>query len=40
LDALTHSGFWDDDSQVRRLAIHHAGIDRDNPRLEVEVTAK
>lgn len=38
LDGLTHAGIWDDDSQIKKLTIEHCGIDRDNPRLEVEVT--
>lgn len=38
LDAMTHAGVWHDDSQIKRLAIEHCGIDRENPRLEVEVT--
>jgi crossover junction endodeoxyribonuclease RusA len=38
LDALTHTGLWEDDSQIKRLTIEHCGIDRDNPRLEVGVS--
>lgn len=39
LDALTHTGLWEDDSQIKRLTIEHCGIDRENPRLEVTVEA-
>lgn len=35
LDALTHAGMWDDDSQVEELSIRKAGMDRRNPRLEI-----
>lgn len=35
LDALTHAGMWDDDSQVEELSIRKAGMDRHNPRLEI-----
>lgn len=38
LDALTHAGLWDDDSQVEALSIRKAGMDRTRPRLEIEVT--
>lgn len=38
LDAMTHAVVWLDDSQIKKLTIEHCGIDRDNPRLEVEVT--
>lgn len=38
LDALVASGVLDDDSQIVALSIRKAGIDRDNPRLEVTVT--
>lgn len=38
LDGLTLAGIWQDDSQIKKLTIEHCGIDRDNPRLEVEVT--
>lgn len=37
LDGLTHAGLWADDSQIKRLTIERAGIDRDRPRLEVTV---
>lgn len=40
LDGLTHARLWEDDSQIKKLTIEHCGIDRENPRLEVEVTAK
>ena len=35
LDALTHAGMWDDDSQVEALSIRKAGLDQHNPRLEI-----
>lgn len=38
LDALTHAGLWDDDSQVVQLSIRKAGMDRERPRLEVRIT--
>jgi crossover junction endodeoxyribonuclease RusA len=38
LDGLTAARQWEDDSQIKRLTIEHCGIDRANPRLEVEVT--
>jgi Holliday junction resolvase RusA-like endonuclease len=37
LDALTHAGLWDDDSQVMALAIRKAGMDRVRPRLEIAI---
>lgn len=37
LDALTHAGVWTDDEQVQELSIRKAGVDRDNPRLEIHV---
>lgn len=39
LDALAHARVYEDDSQVRRLLVEHAGIDRANPRLEVCIEA-
>ena len=39
LDALTHAGMWDDDSQVQALSIRKAGMDRHNPRLEITLEA-
>lgn len=38
LDALVAAGVLDDDSQIVALSIRKAGIDRENPRLEVTVT--
>ncbi len=38
LDGLTHAGVYDDDSQIDELRITRAGIDRANPRLDVEIT--
>lgn len=38
LDALTSAGIWDDDSQIQALSIRKAGIDRHNPRLEIEIS--
>lgn len=37
LDALTHAGCWDDDSQIEDLSIRRAGFAPDNPRLSVVV---
>ncbi len=37
LDALAHAGIYDDDSQIADLSIRKAGIDRANPRLEIEI---
>lgn len=37
LDALTHAGCWDDDSQIQTLSIRRAGIDRASPRLSVVI---
>lgn len=37
LDAMQHAGIYLDDSQIRRLLIEHAGIDRERPRLEVTI---
>jgi crossover junction endodeoxyribonuclease RusA len=37
LDALAHAGLYDDDSQIIRLSIQKAGVDRANPRLEIQV---
>jgi crossover junction endodeoxyribonuclease RusA len=37
LDALTHAGCWDDDSQIAEINIRRAGISRENPRLSVVV---
>lgn len=39
LDALGHAGLYDDDSQIMRLSIHKAGIDRMYPRLDVTIDA-
>lgn len=38
LDVLTYSGVIADDSQIIRLSIYKAGIDKANPRLEVTIT--
>ncbi len=40
LDALCHAGVYDDDSQIVELSIKRAGLDRDNPRLEITVVAQ
>lgn len=37
LDALTHAGMWEDDSQVMALSIRKAGMDRARPRLELTI---
>lgn len=39
LDALAHAGVYLDDSQIVRLTIEKAGIDRKAPRLEITVEA-
>lgn len=39
LDAMAHAGVYADDSQIRRLSIELAGVDRERPRLEVTLTA-
>lgn len=39
LDALGAARVYEDDSQVRRLLVEHAGIDRANPRLEITLEA-
>lgn len=39
LDALQRAGAFTDDSQIIDLRIRRAGIDRDNPRLEVTLEA-
>lgn len=39
LDALQRAGAFVDDSQIVDLRIRRAGIDRDNPRLEVKLEA-
>ncbi len=39
LDALTHAGVYDDDSQIDDLRIRRAGIDREAPRLLVAIEA-
>lgn len=31
LEALTHAGMWDDDSQVEALSIRKAGLDQRQP---------
>lgn len=37
LDALTHAGVYEDDSQIVGLHITRAGLDKANPRLEIKV---
>lgn len=37
LDAMAHAGIYADDSQIVALSIRKAGIDRVNPRLEIDV---
>lgn len=37
LDALTHAGAWEDDSQIRALHVWMREPDRDNPRAVVEI---
>lgn len=37
LDALTHAGVWQDDSQIQSLSIRRAGIDQAKPRLEITI---
>lgn len=37
LDALTHAKVYEDDSQIVGLHIIRAGVDRENPRLEITV---
>ena len=37
LDALAHAGIYADDSQIVELSIRKAGIDRANPRLEIDL---
>lgn len=39
LDALGHAGVYEDDSQIQMLMIRKAGIDRENPRIEVTLEA-
>lgn len=39
LDALTHAGIWEDDSQIEALSIRKAGYDQHTPRLEIDITA-
>lgn len=38
-DAMQAARLYDDDSQIVDLRIRHAGIDRDNPRLDVTLEA-
>lgn len=37
LDALTRAGVWYDDAQVDAIFVRRGGVDKDNPRAEVEV---
>ena len=39
LDALAHAGIYTDDSQIVGLSIRKAGVDRANPRLEIDLRA-
>ncbi len=39
-DCLTESKLWKDDSQVTEIHIYKGEIDRDNPRVEIEVNFK
>lgn len=39
MDALTHGGVWEDDSQIDYLSIRRMGIDRERPRLDITVVA-
>lgn len=39
LDSLQAARVFDDDSQIIDLRIYRAGVDRDNPRLEVRLEA-
>lgn len=38
LDAMQEAGVYADDSQIDKLSIERAGMDRENPRLEVELS--
>lgn len=38
LDALTHAGVYDDDSQIDRLEVVRGDVDAGNPRVEIEIT--
>jgi len=38
-DALQAARVMEDDSQIVRLSIHRAGVDRERPRLEIRVEA-
>lgn len=37
-DCITDANYWGDDSQVVEMHIFKMDIDRDNPRVEVEIT--
>lgn len=37
MDLLTHVGFYKDDSLVYFLSVEKRGIDKDNPRVEIEI---
>lgn len=39
LDALAHAHVYEDDSQITDLRIRKGGIDRNNPRLEIDLEA-
>ena len=38
-DALTHANVWEDDALIDELFVTRGGIDKDNPRVEIEITA-
>lgn len=37
LDGLAHAGVYDDDSQIDKLSIWRLGIDREDPRVTVDI---
>lgn len=37
LDALEHAGVYEDDGQIDDLHVVRAGVDKSNPRAEVEI---
>lgn len=37
IDALTHAGIWHDDGQIDDLRITRGNVDRERPRVEVEI---
>lgn len=38
LDVLTKARIWEDDSQIDELLVRRIGIDRENPRAEVQIS--